>query len=57
MARRVVAIICIGETKAEREAGNTLDVLSRQVAGSVPPNATASNAVIAYEPVWAIAPG
>jgi len=33
----LVAIICIGETKAEREAGNTLDVLSRQVAGSVRP--------------------
>ncbi|WP_287325624.1 triose-phosphate isomerase, partial [Mesorhizobium sp.] len=49
----LVAIICIGETRAEREAGATLDVLSRQVAGSVPPNATASNTVIAYEPVWA----
>ncbi len=53
----LVAIICIGETKAEREAGAALDVLSRQVAGSVPPSATAANTVIAYEPVWAIGTG
>ncbi|RUX48670.1 triose-phosphate isomerase [Mesorhizobium sp. M4A.F.Ca.ET.020.02.1.1] len=53
----LVAIICIGETRAEREAGTTLDVLSRQVAGSVPTSATAANTVIAYEPVWAIGTG
>ncbi len=53
----IVSIICIGETKAEREAGSTLDVLSRQLAGSVPAAATAANTVIAYEPVWAIGTG
>ncbi|CAN7724815.1 triose-phosphate isomerase [Mesorhizobium sp. LjNodule214] len=53
----LVAIICIGETSAEREAGTTLEVLSRQVAGSVPPSATAANTIIAYEPVWAIGTG
>lgn len=53
----IVAIICIGETKAERELGSTLDILSRQIAGSVPPTATAHNTVIAYEPVWAIGTG
>ena len=53
----IVAIICIGETKAEREVGATLDILSRQVAGSVPAAATAANTVIAYEPVWAIGTG
>jgi len=53
----LVAIICIGETLAEREAGKTLDVLSRQVAGSVPESATAANTVVAYEPVWAIGSG
>jgi triosephosphate isomerase len=53
----LIAIVCIGETKAEREVGATLDILSRQVDGSVPSNATASNTVIAYEPVWAIGTG
>ena len=53
----LVAIICIGETRAEREAGTTLDVLSRQIAGSVPTSATAANTIIAYEPVWAIGTG
>jgi triosephosphate isomerase len=53
----LVAIICIGETKDEREAGDTLQVLSRQIAGSVPSGATAENTIIAYEPVWAIGTG
>jgi triosephosphate isomerase len=53
----LIAIICIGETRAEREAGQTLAVLSRQIAGSVPDMATAANAVVAYEPVWAIGTG
>lgn len=53
----LVAIICIGETRAEREGGATLDVLSRQIDGSVPAGATAANAVVAYEPVWAIGTG
>ena len=53
----LVAIVCIGETRAEREAGATLDVLSRQIAGSVPAAATPRNTVIAYEPVWAIGTG
>lgn len=53
----LVAIICIGETRAEREAGRTLDVLTRQLQGSVPPVATSANTVIAYEPVWAIGTG
>ena len=52
-----MAVVCIGETKAEREAGATLDVLSRQIAGSVPSSATPANTVIAYEPVWAIGTG
>jgi triosephosphate isomerase len=53
----LVAIVCIGETEAERRGGTTLEVLSRQIAGSVPASATAENTVIAYEPVWAIGTG
>tara|TARA_R110002020_G_scaffold243498_2_gene457030 strand:+ start:3074 stop:3844 length:771 start_codon:yes stop_codon:yes gene_type:complete len=50
-------VICIGETEAERNAGATLDVLGHQLSGSVPDGATASDTVIAYEPVWAIGTG
>ena len=53
----MIAIICIGETEAERDAGRTLDVVQTQLAGSVPGQATAANTVIAYEPVWAIGTG
>ena len=53
----LVAVICIGETHAVREAGRTLEVLSRQLAGSVPADATHENTVVAYEPVWAIGTG
>ena len=53
----LTAVICIGETRAEREAGQTLAVLSLQIAGSVPAGATAQTTVIAYEPVWAIGTG
>ena len=48
-------IICVGETLAQRKAGETLDVLARQIAASVPQGA--ANAVVAYEPVWAIGTG
>lgn len=53
----LTAIVCIGETEAERDAGVTLDVIGRQVAGSLPDGATAENTVLAYEPVWAIGTG
>lgn len=53
----LIAIVCIGETGDERKAGSTLDVLKRQLAGSLPDTATAENTVIAYEPVWAIGTG
>ncbi len=51
------AIICVGETGAERDAASTLDVVGRQMAASVPAGANGANTVIAYEPVWAIGTG
>jgi triosephosphate isomerase len=53
----LTAIICVGETATERDRGEALAVVGRQFAGSVPDGATASNTVIAYEPVWAIGTG
>ncbi len=53
----LTAIICIGESNEQRERGQALDVLSQQIAGSVPNTATPANAIVAYEPIWAIGTG
>ncbi len=57
LAAGLVAVVCIGETEAERDAGRTLDVVGTQLAGSVPEGGTAATLVVAYEPVWAIGTG
>jgi triosephosphate isomerase len=53
----LLAIVCVGETEEERDAGRTLARVGSQLAGSVPDGATPERLVIAYEPVWAIGTG
>src|SRR5579871_4094855 len=53
----LVAIVCIGETQAQRDQGKTLEICGGQLAGSLPDKSTAANLVVAYEPVWAIGTG
>ena len=53
----LTAIVCVGETAGQRHSGLTLDVVGRQLKGSLPKGATAANTIVAYEPVWAIGTG
>jgi triosephosphate isomerase len=53
----LVAIVCIGETRRQRDSGQTLEICRGQLNGSVPDASRAHNLVVAYEPVWAIGTG
>jgi triosephosphate isomerase len=55
----ILPIVCVGETLAEREAGRTLEVVSRQVRGALQglPSNVVGPLTVAYEPVWAIGTG
>jgi triosephosphate isomerase len=53
----LTAIVCIGETQQQRDAGQTLDICRGQLSASLPDAARANNLVVAYEPIWAIGTG
>ena len=53
----LIAIVCVGETRAERETNRAAAVVAGQLAGSLPDGAAAGNLIVAYEPVWAIGTG
>ena len=57
LAAGLIAIVCLGETEAERNRGEAFAVVARQLAGSLPDGASGASAVVAYEPVWAIGSG
>lgn len=57
IAAGLSAIVCIGETGEDRNAGRAVEVVASQLKDSLPSGASASNTVIAYEPVWAIGTG
>ena len=55
----ITPVLCVGESLGEREAGVTLDVVTRQIDAVLSSSGVAafSRAVVAYEPVWAIGTG
>ncbi len=57
LAAGLIPIVCVGETEAERLAGEAEAVVTKQLAGSLPDGFAAAGGIVAYEPVWAIGTG
>ena len=53
----LTAIICIGEREDQRNAGDTNDIIIKQLSESLPPQSVSENVIVAYEPIWAIGTG
>ncbi len=53
----LIAVICVGETEVQRDAGQAVSIVVGQIIESVPANATGAAIAVAYEPVWAIGTG
>jgi triosephosphate isomerase len=57
LAAGLEPIVCVGETIDERNAGQALAVVTRQVRGSLPQALAGQRFAVAYEPIWAIGTG